>query len=292
MVTLVRFQGELFPRLDLFLLQLLDLTGKDDGSVHGRVDTVGLEEKSSSANLANTSCSAPQTHLDGNNNVAALFQEHVGVHGNDTSLVGLRNIRKHSVDHANEHPVLLRVPCVLDNRDNVRPLLGNVDKVTARTVREFDGVDETGGSDNVRDVTDRGARGRAKVQDLVAGLDPDVVQTAEDTGGKLGSEGVPDAVFGLGSVGVLPIARTRSGPFELLPCVAQTHLDADPLFTVDTLAGHQVLGDEQVLLAAGHKDALVPVRLHDDLGASPATAPAAPSAARRSTTTAASTAAS
>jgi hypothetical protein len=63
-------------------------------------------------------------YLDGDDNVAAAFQEVVRVQCDDTGLVGLGNVRKHGVHHANEHAVLVRVASILDDRDDVDALLG------------------------------------------------------------------------------------------------------------------------------------------------------------------------
>ena len=77
-----------------------------------------------------------------------------------TTRPGTLTIGKDNVDHADEHPVLGRVTGVLDDGDNVGPLLGHVDEITTTSVRELDGVDGSLGSDNVGDV---GYRGTAEV---------------------------------------------------------------------------------------------------------------------------------
>jgi hypothetical protein len=61
----------------------------------------------------------------------------------------------------------------------------------------------------------------------------DVVQTTEDTGGQLGSEGVPHPVLDL-----LVFSSRRVGG-----------RDGDALFAVDRVAGDEVAGDEEVFLA-------------------------------------------
>lgn len=211
--------------------------------------------------------------LDGDDNVAAGLEEVVRVEGDDAGLVGLRHVGKDDVDHAHEHAVLVGVARVLDDGDDVGALLGHVDEVAAGAVRELDGVDDARGAHNVGHVRHGRARGRAQVQHLLTGGDVDVVHAAEDAGRELGAERVPHAVLDLGAV------RAVHG---------------DALLAVDGLAGDQVARHQQVLLAARHKDARVPVRLDDDARAAPAAqsttcaatcAPAAPAHGRATAAT-------
>ena len=87
---------------------------------------------------------------------------------------------------------------VLDDRDDVRSLLGHVDEVTAGSLREFDSVDGAGGTNEVRDVRNGSAGGATKIEHLSSGLHMNVSDTGDDGRGNLGSEGVPDAIFSLG----------------------------------------------------------------------------------------------
>ena len=84
---------------------------------------------------------------------------------------------------------------ILNNGDDVCAVGGHVDEVTARAVGELDGEDSALGSDNVSDVGDGSSRRSTEVEDLAARAHVDVVDTAENTGGQLASEGVPDAVL-------------------------------------------------------------------------------------------------
>ena len=70
MITLVRFQGKLFPRLAHLSLELLYFLGKDSLGRCRRVDTAGL---------------------DGDDDVSLVLQEVVGVQTDDTSLIRLGN---------------------------------------------------------------------------------------------------------------------------------------------------------------------------------------------------------
>lgn len=223
MVTLEGLQSQLLAGLDLLVSHLLDLAGEDDLGLGGTVDTVGL---------------------DTDDDTTLGLEEHVGVQADDTGLIGLGNVREDDVDHGHEHAVAERVSGVVDDGDDVGAVGSHADQVTARAVRELDGVDVTGGTDQVRDVADRGTAGGTQVQHLGARAHVDVVQTTQDTGRQLGAEGVPHTVLGLGH-GALVTGGT---------------LDRDTLLAVDGLTGGQVLGDQQIFLAGvGDEDTSVTV---------------------------------
>lgn len=153
---------------------------------------------------------------------------------------------KDEVDHVDKHPVLQGLTSVLDDGDDICAAGGHVDQVTARTVRELNGVDSSGGSNDVGDVRDGGSRGGTEVQGLGAGLDVDGLETTQDTGSQLRSERVPDTVFGLGRGTVLALGI----------------LNRDTLLVVDGLAGGKVGRCQQIFLAAADdKDTLVSVGL-------------------------------
>jgi hypothetical protein len=136
-------------------------------------------------------------------------------------------------------------------------------------VGELDSVDVSGRSDNISDVTDGGTAGRSKVQNLGARLHVDIIETTQDTGGKLGTEGVPHTVLGLGD-GAILIGRG---------------LDSNALLAIDGLSRSQVLGDKQIFLTTtGNEDTGVTVRLNDDLGTTPGTLSTTATAATRTTT--------
>jgi len=223
-ISLEGLQSQLLLGLDALFLELGDLTSKDGGSIDGRVDTVGL---------------------DGDDDVTVVLQEVVGVDTNDTGLIRLGNIGKDDIDHTDEHAVLVGVTSILNNGDDVGALLGHVDQIASRAVRELDGVDETLRSDNIGNVGNGGSGSSTEVENLLAGGDVDVVNTTEDTGSDLGTERVPDAVLDLGAISTL---------------------DRDALLTVDRLARDQVLGQEVVLLTVGNEDTLVTMGLDSDLG--------------------------
>lgn len=117
--------------------------------------------------------------------------------------------------------------------NNIRPLLGHVDQITSTSVREFNSIHRSLRTDHIRHMGDRRSTGRTEVQNLGSGLDVDVIETAQNTGGELASERVPYTVFDF-----FFFARGRVGS-----------ADRDSLFTVDGLARGDVSGDEQVFLA-------------------------------------------
>ncbi len=131
MVSLIRLQRQLLLWLQLLGLQLLDLRGKDSLGRGRRVNARGL---------------------DRNDKVAVVLQEVVRVEGDDARLVGLSNVGEDHVDHADQHAVLVGVARVLDYRNDVGALLGHVDEVAARAVRELDRVHEAFWSDDVGHV--------------------------------------------------------------------------------------------------------------------------------------------
>lgn len=228
-ISLERLKGQLLLGLDALLSHLLHLSGEDGLGGGSRVDTVGL---------------------DGNKDTTTELEEKVGVETDDTGLVGLGNIGEDAVDHADKHAVLQGVTGVLDNGDNVGTVGSHVDQVTAGTVRELDSVDSTGRANDIGDVGNRGTRGGTKVENLATGLHVDVLQTTEDTSGKLRTERVPDTVFDLGGRSSLAALDDGCG-----------RVDSDALLAVDGDTGSHGLCTQHVLLSAGDEDTGVSVRL-------------------------------
>lgn len=255
MVTLEGFQGKLELGLDGLSSHLLDLVGEDLGSGSSAVDTVGL---------------------DGDENTTANLEEPVGVHGDNTGLIGLGNIGKDDIDHGDDHAVTGRLTGVLNNGNNVGSLGGHGDEITAGSGRELDGVDVASRTDNVSDVRDGGTGGTTKVEDARARLDVDLISTTGDGSAKLASEGVPHAVLDLGG---------GSGAIVVLDRL----VDGDALLAVDRLARCCVAGSKTIFLTTtDDKDAGVTVRLNNDLGTTSltSTSTAATTARATSATTA------
>ena len=222
-VTFERLQGQLLPRLYSLLSHLLDFLGEHHFGLGRTVDTVGL---------------------DTDNDTTLALEEHVRIKADNTGLVRLGNVGKDSVDHGDEHTVAKRVTGILDDGDNVGTVGSHANQVTARTVRELNGVDVSGGSDDISDVTDRGTAGSTQVQNLGARAHVDVVQTTQNTSSKLATERVPHTVFGLGDGAVVGGSLNRHA-----------------LLAIHSLSRSQVLGDEQVFLTtAGNEDTGMTVR--------------------------------
>jgi hypothetical protein len=89
-------------------------------------------------------------------------------------------------------------------------------------------------SNDISNVRDTSSTGGPKVEDLLSGSDVDVIESTEDTGGKLGAERVPHAV--------LDLLRWQFG-------VGRGGFNRDALLAVDRVAGNEVASDEKVLLA-------------------------------------------
>lgn len=220
--------------------------------------------------------------------MAVVLQEMVGVDTNDAGLIRLSNISKDDIDHADQHTVLVGVAGVLDDRDNVGALLGHVDQIASRTVRELDGVDKTLGSDNVSNMGYSGSRGGSEVKNLLSGSNVDFINASENASSNLGAEWVPDSVFDLDFVLTLA-SQSRfvrdSISIRLWRDIEHVaYLNGDPLLAVDRLSRNQVLGQEKVLLAVGDKNSLVSMRLHSDIG-TPGTIPCTATASGTTTTT-------
>lgn len=94
MVSLIRLQRQLFPRLDHLLLQLLHLLGE-----HCLGRCRGIDTR----------------RLDRDDDVAVVFQKVVGVEADDTGLVGLGDVGEDDVDHGDEHSVFGGMTGVLDD---------------------------------------------------------------------------------------------------------------------------------------------------------------------------------
>jgi len=161
-ISLVRFQRELLERFKVFRLQFAHFASKDGFRGRRAVNAGGL---------------------DGNDGVAAIFQKVVRIQCHNAGLIGLGDIGKDGVDHAEQHAVLERVSGVFDNGNNVGALLGDAEQVASGAVGEFDRVDRARGTDNVAHVRDRGARSGAQIEHLGAGVNVNVVDTTENGSG-------------------------------------------------------------------------------------------------------------
>mmetsp|Transcript_13796 Transcript_13796/g.17847 ORF Transcript_13796/g.17847 Transcript_13796/m.17847 type:complete len:291 (-) Transcript_13796:33-905(-) len=242
MIPLVRLQRQLFQRLKILTLKLANLPPKHRLRRGRAIDTTGL---------------------NGNHRMTPLLQKVMRVQRHDTGLVRLGDVGEDAVDHSDEHAVFEGVAGVLDDGDDVGAAFGHGEEVAAGTVGEFDGVDVALGTDDVGDVGDGGSGGGAEVEDLGAGFDPDVVHSAEDGGGELGSEWIPNTIFHLDRI---PIRSRRT-------------LHAYPLLAVHGHARRAIQRDERILLPARDEHALVSMGFDDHLRSALHSAAASSSAA-------------
>lgn len=93
-VTLVWFQSNLFERLKLAILELLNLPSKYFFRNSSRINTA---------------------RLDRDDCVTAILEEKLSIPRDDSSLVGLRHICEDDVDHVDKDTILLWCPRVLHN---------------------------------------------------------------------------------------------------------------------------------------------------------------------------------
>lgn len=61
----------------------------------------------------------------------------IGVKAN---LIRLSNIRKYDINHANKHPVLGWMSCILNNRNHIRTLLSHVHQISTTSVRKLNSI--------------------------------------------------------------------------------------------------------------------------------------------------------
>lgn len=84
--------------------------------------------------------------------MSSVLEEVVSVQSDDTGLIRLSNIGEHDIDHGEEHSVLVGVTGILNDRDNVGSLLGHVDEITTRSVRELYSVNSSFGTNDIGNV--------------------------------------------------------------------------------------------------------------------------------------------
>jgi len=254
-VSLIWLKSELFKRLESLALELFHLAGEYHLSWGSGIDTA---------------------RLDRHERVSVVFEEVLRVERDDTGLVGLRDVGEDHVYEGEEHAVFVGVTGVFDDGDNVCSFFCHVDQVTAGSVGELDGVHDTLWADYISDMADTSSARRAEVKNLLSRGNENIIETTENTSSQLASERIPNAVLGFGRSG----RRIGGGA-----------LDGYPFFAVDALAGHEVLGDEEVLFAFGDEDTGVTMGFEDDVcttsgAASASAAPTSCTATSRRTTAA------
>lgn len=177
-VSFVGLQGDSLDWSEPLLLELLNLGGVDDLWGESGIDTGGL---------------------DGNHEMTAVLYELGGVEAKNTGLIWLCDIGEDDVDHWHEHSVLLGMSGILDDGDDVGPLLGHVHEVSTGTLGELNGVDASLWANKVGNMGHSSSGSASEVEHLTTRLHVDVANTSDDSGSNLGSERVPDPVLGLGT---------------------------------------------------------------------------------------------
>lgn len=84
--------------------------------------------------------------------MSSVLEEVVSVQSDDTSLIRLGDIGEDDVDHGEEHSVLVGVTGILNDRNDVGSLLGHVDEITTRSVRELYSVNGSFGTNDIGNV--------------------------------------------------------------------------------------------------------------------------------------------
>ena len=71
------------------------------------------------------------------------------IFGNDSGLVRLGHISEDYVDHAHQKSIVMGLAGVVDDWDDVGPLLGHVDQVSPDSVRKLDSIDYSGWTQDI-----------------------------------------------------------------------------------------------------------------------------------------------
>lgn len=133
MVSLVRLERYSLDWSELLLLKSLDLGSEDNfrwlGGVHAR-------------------------SLDGDHEVSSVLDELSSVESEDTGLIWLGHIGEDHVNHWHEHSVFLWMSSVFNDWDDIGSLLGHVDQVSSRSLRELDSVDAASWTNEVSNMGD------------------------------------------------------------------------------------------------------------------------------------------
>ena len=128
-------------------------------------------------------CRVNTRRFNGNHNMSLWFQKVMTIERDNAGLIGLRDIGKDRIDHANEHAIFEGMAGIFNNRDNIGAFAGYSQQITARSMTEFHGIDRARRSDNVGNVRNRRAGGGSNVQYLGAGLNPNVIDASQNGGG-------------------------------------------------------------------------------------------------------------
>lgn len=145
MISFIRFKSHLLHRSKLLFFQILDFVGENLLSRESGINAISL---------------------DRDNKVSSIFHEHSSVEAKNSSLIRLGNISEDGVDHVKKHSVFLRVSGVFNDGNDVWSLFSHVHEVSARSLGELHSVNNTFGSDQVRNVANCSSRSSSEIKDL------------------------------------------------------------------------------------------------------------------------------
>lgn len=82
-----------------------------------------------------------------------------------------------------------------EHTDNIRSFLCNVDEIATRSVGKFDSIDHALWSNNIGNMRDTCSARSTEIKYLGTRLDVNVIETPENSCGKLGTERIPYSIF-------------------------------------------------------------------------------------------------
>lgn len=159
MISFIRLEGELFLGGETVFFKFVDFICEDHIGFVSGVDTVGLK---------------------GNQEFSSVFQIHMAIFRDDTGLIGLGNIGKDQVDHADQESVVSGLSSVVNDGDHVSSLFSHIDQITSDSVGEFNGVNNSFWADDVRDMRDSSARSSSQIQNLGSRNNPCFRDTSDN----------------------------------------------------------------------------------------------------------------
>lgn len=131
MVAFIRLQVYLFDWPEFLLTESVDLL---------------------SEYLLRWDCRIDTACFDRDHKRATVLDKHGGIESQNSCLVRLGNVCKNDVHHRHKHAILLRMSCILDDRNDVCTLLRHVNEVTAGSLGKFNRINSASRANQVRDV--------------------------------------------------------------------------------------------------------------------------------------------
>lgn len=63
--------------------------------------------------------------------MSLILQEVAGIDGDYSGLIRLCHISKYDIHHAKQHPILMGMPSIFNDGDDISPFLGHIDEISA-----------------------------------------------------------------------------------------------------------------------------------------------------------------